>query len=113
MHPEEEKQSESGANRSSAKKLRRITVFVVSILIVILLTFLYVFGRNSGYLTAEPAEANLNTNTKITEIPKKGVYDCIESVNCMPIVPKERSWVCSGDYINWATANCTNFQVFR
>ncbi|MBU1075187.1 DUF2807 domain-containing protein [Patescibacteria group bacterium] len=63
--------------------------------------------------TVESTEANNNTNTKVTEMPEEGEYDCMASVNCMPIIPKERSWICSSDYINWATENCADFQVLR
>lgn len=55
---------------------------------------------------------NNNTNSAVSDLPKSGEYFCIDGgINCMPMIPEERGWVCSTAYINWATENCPGFGV--
>jgi hypothetical protein len=116
VHLDEEKLSESGENIPSTTKPKfafwKIVVLIICMVIVIILVFSYGTIEEDS-VTEEISEINLNTNTTVIEIPKNGEYDCVENINCMPIIPEERNWVCSSDYINWATTNCTNFQIFR
>ena len=39
------------------------------------------------------------------------IYKCIDSIDCMPIVPAENIEYCSTGYIDWAQKNCPGFQV--
>jgi len=72
-------------------------------------------SQYSGSRTAtnENNNPNKNTNTTTIEIPQDGEYACIRTANCMPIVPEEKQWICSNDYLNWAEENCPDFQVTR
>ena len=93
----------------NGKIILGVVIFITMVVIVIFAFSNQAIEEDS--VIEEIPESNVNT--EVVEMLQEGEYDCIASVNCMPIVPKDRIWACSSDYINWAIENCTDFEVYR
>jgi hypothetical protein len=95
---------------------RSLTILVSFLLIFVLISAVHAqfpqgsAGRHSSGPKAEQDGQSKQPGTvNLPESPKT----CPQTryINCMPIVPEEKRYICSPEYLEWIRTNCPDVEV--